>query len=354
MSDVYVALTKGDVDTARTLLDQQGTQGEQGAAGVIRGLIDRDPGIARQAIAGRMALAMGPKNFASAYKAYDSVDRNKDLHPALMRKGMAEARQAGVDASYAEDKNIAELQKMDAETSKLTSDAEVNRRKLEIDRLRAKSAGMSAGAQKRKLELEIAEKERKELKAARGKEVHIDLLSENFDRTISTIDRIRNNPFLHKALGGIQGADFYPNTLADMLDPWSDSTQVQSLIADIEMLQSGQMIDNLVESKSFGAVFGALNKTEGKNITYYKHNLSRKQSGPEFLRVLDGLEKTVLGSRRRMAKMHGIEETPPETPEAEMSPEDATEAVRRYAPHTMQPPAPQLRRNEYGVSGGDF
>ena len=131
--------------------------------------------------------------------------------------------------------------------------------------------------------------------------------------------------------GPIQGSRFYPTTLVGAVLPGQDGDLRADALADIELVKSQQFIDNFIDIKEQGLVFGSLDKSEGSKIQGYITNMTTAKSDSAFVEGLIGIQNVLMGAADRRADKVGQPRTIRKTPEAKTDADQLDEWYKKLS-----------------------
>lgn len=315
-AQVYNAVSSGNTDAAKNLLDQKIVALENSGKDptklqAIRTALDQDPQVV-QAQLGLVLSSLDPERWSKMATEVRAAQKA----PAELSEAQAKAHKAAVDAKFAESNAALDLEKKGWDITKVQEDIKIAKRNAAIAAANNAIAKETNDLRRSELRLKVRDMEQARDNAVREKAAEVSTAYSGIDNSLNTIDRVLKNPELDNVLGSLEGKDFYPNNLVAMLRPGADSDVRADAIAGIETITSQAFLNNLMEAKAKGATFGALTEREGDRLVNYVTNLSRKQSEGQFRQNLIEAQRLLLKSRKTIAEKSGIPETVPDTPEA--------------------------------------
>lgn len=317
---VYQAL-QTNPEVAKQMADERITA-EENAGGdttelkQIRGLMDQDPAAAANYLAFTLS-SVDPDKWSKM-----SVERRAEaMAPAELSAKQSAAQKAAVEANFAESNAVQDLAKGGWDIAKVQNDIQVSRQNAQIAAMNAAVAREESETKRQELRMKIEDKKRERETTVREKAAEIEGVRAGIDNSLSTIDRLLQNPELDNILGAVEGSAFYPSTLIGLASPFSDADQRADATADLQTIQSQSFLNNLVEAKEKGATFGALTEREGERLVGAVRNLSAKQSEEQFRANMSEVQRLLLKSRGRLADKYGVPETLPDRPSVQTTPE---------------------------------
>ena len=291
----------------------------------IRQALDRNPEMVKSQLAFTLS-SVDPEK----WQKVASEMRNRDLAPSQLSASQSKAREAAVNADFAESKAVADLQKKGWDVFKLQEDAKIAKENTRIAALNANLKRAKNELQREQLQVKLDEMKRKRDDAINEKVAGAEQARLGIDNSLNTIDRVLKNPELPNVIGSLEGARFYPSTLMGILNPFADADRRADATADIETIQGQQFLDNLMAAKERGAAFGSLTEKEGAKLEGYIASLKTRQSEGQFIDNLKEIQRLLLKSRGVLAQKTGIPESIPDTPNVETTPEQLEELLRLY------------------------
>ena len=355
-TQVYAALQSGKPEVAQQLLLEQseayansGMEQEAKTAKVIAEMVKLNPAAALTSAGLMLAATMGPEKFTESFTSLQNEQRNAAKAPAELSEAQSKASKAAVDSKYAESNAVKDLEKKGWDIFKIQEDVKIAK---ENARIAAASAGLAREGndlKRQELGLKIDEMKRTRDETVRTRMSELTTMRSGIDNSLNTIDKVLKNPELDNILGSVQGSDYYPHTMASMINPMSDSDERADALALVETVQSQAFLNNLMEAKAKGATFGSLTEKEGARLEAYVSNLRRKQSPKQFKASLTEAQRLLLKSRATASKLYGVPDTIPDTPAAAGS-TDIDALLRKYGnPASGSPTAPAPKA---GATGG--
>jgi hypothetical protein len=323
-TQVYAAVQSGRGDIAAKLLRDRATamrnSGEEDKAGVSEAmakLVEQHPESFKTTAGLMLSSVMGPDKFADTFGKLGSESRATEQAPADLAKKQAEATKSGVDAKYAEQGALLDLEKKGWDITNIREDIGI---KKEANRIAAMNA--AANRENNSLKREELGLKIKEARAAlddkvRAKAAEAESSAGSIDNSLNTIERIKNNPSLDSVIGSFQGR--VPAIFSD---------EANDAIALIDTLGSQAFLSQVSQMKGQGA----LSDAEGKKLQSALTNLSRNQSEKQFRANLDDASRLLAKGRDNLAKKTGVPLSRPDTPAMQPSASDIDALVKKYLP----------------------
>lgn len=336
-SGVYAALEAGENEIARDLMLEQAeayrNAGRGQDAKVLEDLArvtELNPETAKTSTGLFLAVAMGPDKFADTFTKLQGERRTQQLQPSEMTKAQADALKAAVAANFAESEAALDLQKKGWDITKIQEDIKIAKENTKIAALNAQIQRETNELKKQELEQKLEDAKRKRAEEIRTKTSELASYQASIDNSVSTIDRLLQNPELNNILGAVEGSKFYPSTLVGLVSPFSNADQRADAMADLETIQSQSFLNNLMQAKAQGGTFGSLTEKEGERLVGAVQSLKTKQSEAQFRNNLGEIQRLLMKSREAAAKKFGIPGTIPDTPNVEATPDDITSITDYY------------------------
>jgi len=336
-SNVYAALEADRPEIAVQLLEEQaeaaansGDAESAKAARTMVELVKNSPQTAKTSVALRLSGMMGPEKFTETFTKLQGERRTQQLQPSEMTKAQAEAHKAAVAANFAESEAALDLQKKGWDITKIQEDINIAKENTRIAALNAQIQRETNELKKQELQQKLEDAKRKRAEEIRTKTSELASYQASIDNSVSTIDRLLQNPELDNILGAVEGSKFYPSTLIGLVSPFSDADKRADAMADLETIQSQSFLNNLMEAKAQGGTFGSLTEKEGERLVGAVQSLKTKQSEKQFRNNMAEIQRLLMKSRDAASKKYGIPGTIPDTPNVQNTPEDITSITDYY------------------------
>ena len=269
--------------------------------------MDQDPKAAQAGI-GLWLAGSDPKRWDETTTAFEArakkeAERQKAEFQSV--ESRAKAQKAAVDSRFAESNALLDLQKKGYDITKIQQDisfAKENQRIAMID----KQLQREEDALRRKeLEGKLADAQAARDSAVRQKTADAESAVAAIDNSLTTIQRVINNPAWRDVVGSFEGGEWIgePLTLLD--------DKEQDAIAAIETLGSQVFLTN---AKQFGSTAG-LTEKEGVKLQASLASLTRKQSEESFQKNLEEADRLMRKARSNLFRRSGMPETRPDIPQ---------------------------------------
>lgn len=333
-TEVYSALAAGDNDLAHQVLNQQaeayknsGMEKEAKTLTDLGELVKLHPETAKTSTALFLASAMGPDKFVETFGKLESERRESALEPSKLTTAQSEARSAATKADFAASDAAIDLQKKGWDIYKIQEDTKIAK---ENNRIAAMKAGIDRETndlKRQELQTKLDDAKIARDQAVRDKTANVESTRGTIDNSLSTIDRVLNNPQLNDVLGSLEGGwmGAAKNVLSD---------EAQNVIADIETIKSQTFLTQLQKLKdasSTGASgLGALSEKEGERLINGIQSLNRKQGEKQFEDNLKEVQRLLLKTRKNLVDKYGVPDTIPDTPNAAPSAEEIDALVKKH------------------------
>lgn len=324
-SQVYAAVQSGKPDIAQDILLKQaaayrnsGDEKEAKAAETWAAMAKDHPDTFKTTAGLMLSSALGPEKFAATYGALGSEGRAQEQAPGTLRKvnadadtAVSEAKKRGVEAKYAEQGALLDLEKKGWDVKKIKADIDIARESSRIAAMNA-AANREGNALKRdELKLKIADAVSARDEKVREKVSKAESGLNAMDNMLNTITRLENNPSLNNVVGSIEGR--LPSVLSD---------SGADAIALIDTIGSQAFLSQVPNV----AGMGSLSNAEGEKLQSALQNLSRRQSETQFRANLAEAKRLVNKGRASVSKRYGVPLTSPDTPAAAAAPSARTAA----------------------------
>lgn len=306
-TQVYAATQSGRHDIAERLLRDRsaalrnaGDEDQAKQTEVIAELMKLDPNGAERTV-GLMLSSVDPDKFAETFSKLGGEQRAQDQAPADLAKKQADAAKAGIDAKYAEQGAVLDLQKKGWDIKAIQEDIDIRRDANRIALMNAQSNREGNTLRREELKLKVQEARTALDDKIRGKVADAEASATSIDNSLNTIERIKGNKSLDDVLGAIEGR--MPAVLSD---------EAANAIALIETLGSQAFLSQVANLKGMGA----LSNAEGEKLQAALTNLSRVQGEPQFRSNLDDAARLLKKGRETLSKRTGVPLGAPDTPAA--------------------------------------
>lgn len=309
---VLAALATGRGDVAAEVLRARATalrnSGDEQNAKVTEALAEaalQSPDILKQATALRIAALPGGDKVIEGIAKLGGERRADELQPSAVEKAQAEAVTAGVEAKYAEQKSLLDLQKKGWDIKKIAADIDIAKAANRIAAMNAATSRANSETQRQELGLKVQEARMKLDERIREKAAEAETGATSIDNMLNTIERIKGNKSLDDVLGSIEGG------LPAMITSGMDDEESDA-IRLIETLGSQAFLSQIPTMKGQGA----LSNAEGEKLQSALTNLSRAQSEKQFRANLDEAARLLKKGRETLSKRTGVPLGKPDTPAA--------------------------------------
>lgn len=290
-------------------------------------------------------LSVNPngKQAADALASFGSEQRAQELQPSAVTKAGADAATAvstaqktAIDAKYAEQNALKDLEKKGWDIKKITADIEIAREANRIARMNAETSRQTNGLRRQELELEVKKARDALDDKIRTRAADAESAQATTDNFLNTADRVLSlayDPESKKATSTLRAA-------AGPLDSRLPTVQgdVADLEALVETLGSQAFLSQIPTMKGTGN----LSEKEGDKLQAALTNLSLKQSPDQFLANVREAQRLVSKARSNIARKYGVPEAPPDRPARAPLPSGAAPAAPgasiRPAPADSRPP----------------
>lgn len=227
--------------------------------------------------------------------------RAADEAPAVLAKKVADAEKAGIDAKYAEQGAVIDLQKKGWDIKKIQEDIEISKQANRIAAMNAAAAREGNALKREELKLKIAETRQALDDKIRTKVADAEASATTIDNSLNTIERLKRNKSLNDVVGSIEGR--VPSVFSD---------EGADAISLIETLGSQAFLSQATNLKGMGA----LSNAEGEKLQSALTNLRRTQSEEQFRANLDEASRLLKKGRETLSKRTGVPLGSPDTPAA--------------------------------------
>jgi hypothetical protein len=333
-SQVYAALLAGDTDTAYSTLKgfaeayrNSGLKQDADSSDSLAEIIKLHPEHATTTAGLYLASAMGPEKFQETFGKLESERRERALEPSKLTEAQAAAREAATKAKFAESNAVIDLQKKGWDIYKIQEDVKIARENNRIAALNAAASRETNELKRQELQDKLKDAELARDQKVRDTASAIETTRTGIDNSLSTIDRVLNNPSLNDVLGSLEGG-----WVGAAKNVFSD--EAQNAIADIETMKSQTFLNQLKqlkEASSTGASgLGALSEKEGERLINGIQSLSRKQGEAQFTANLKEVQRLLLKTRKGLAEKYGAPDTIPDTPNVQTGAGDIDALIKKY------------------------
>lgn len=329
MAQAYSALLAGNADAARGVVQAQIDARKNSGLDTSHydnalALLNADPKQAQAALGFTLSHINDPKTFATQFGALRGDQRSQELQTDLVRKGAsdadaaaAEATTKGVQAKYADQGALLDLQKKGWDIKAIQSDMQYKRDQTRIETMKVALGKADNDLKRKELELKINDAVTARDDKLRAKVADAESAASNIDNMLNTIKRVQAHPALKDVVGSIEGRDLYPNTLAaaaTTVTPYglvsSSGDERADAIALINTLGSQAFLSQVPSMKGQGS----LSNAEGEKLQAALTNLSRKQSEGQFNANLNEAARILTKARNTVSKRYGVPLGNPDTP----------------------------------------
>jgi len=306
----FNAIRNGAPDVAKKIVDDQITANQNAGRDVtqfkiMRQALDSAPDL----IGANLGLALSAVD-PDKWAKMAGEQRTAEKAPSELQQSQAEAKTKGVQAQYAEQKAIWDLEKV---KNDIASDKEKNR----IAALNAAISRETNVLKRQELGLKIQEMQDKIGTEARQRVSDLESGRATIDNFLNTADRLLQNPALPRVLGAIEGR--IPGGSAPFSDKSADA------IALINTLGSQAFLSQIPAMKGTGS----LSNAEGEQLRAALTNLSRAQSEQQFTDNVKEAQRLMLKARATLTKKYGAPDSIPDTPSARPSGGKSTDDILR-------------------------
>ncbi len=307
-TQVYAALQTGHPEIAQKLLDQQteamknsGNDADAQHTDVMSKLIGINPTAAKTNVGLMLSSITGVDKFAETFGKLGAEQRAGEQAPAELAEKEAKATKAGVDAKYAEQTALLDLEKKGWDITNIKEDIGIKKEANRIAAMNAAANREGNALKREELGLKVQEARNSLDEKIRGKVAEAESAATNIDNSLNTIERIKTNKSLDSVLGSVQGR--LPAVLSD---------EANDAIALIDTLGSQSFLSQVAQMKGQGA----LSDAEGKKLQAALTNLSRNQSETQFRANLDEASRLLKKGRETLSKRTGVPLGSADTPSA--------------------------------------
>lgn len=305
---VLAALQSGRADIAAQVLRDQATalrnSGDERGAQLHEAMAqtaETSPDMLKQATALRIAAMPGGDKVIESIAKLGTERRAEELQPSAVKEADAKAAKAAVDAKYAEQSAITDLQKKGWEIKQIQEDIGIKKEANRIAAMNAATARANSDTERKSLELKVQDARMALDEKIRAKAAEAETGAASIDNMLNTIERIKKNPRLDAVVGSWEGRM-----------PALASDQSADAIALIETLGSQAFLSQIPAMKGQGA----LSNAEGEKLQAALTNLSRAQSEDQFRANLDDAARLLKKGRETLSKRTGVPLPKPDTPAA--------------------------------------
>lgn len=306
--EVLSALSIGRGDVAAQALRDRATAlrnsgDEQGAKlhEAMAEAAEKTPDMLKQATALRLAAVPGGDKVIEGIAKLGAESRAQELQPAAVKTAEAKATSAAVDAKYAEQGAMLDLQKKGWDIQAIQEDIGIKKEANRIAAMNAATSRANSDTQRQELALKVQDARMKLDEKIREKAAEAETGAASIDNMLNTIERIKANPRLDDVVGAWEGRV-----------PSLGNDQSADAIALIETLGSQAFLSQIPAMKGQGA----LSNAEGEKLQSALTNLSRAQSEEQFRKNLDEAARLLKKGRETLSKRTGIPLGKPDTPAA--------------------------------------
>lgn len=340
-SQVYSALLAGDNDTAYSTLKgyaeayrNSGMTQDADSSDALAEIIKLHPEHAKTTAGIYLASAMGPEKFQETFSKLESERRERDLEPSKLSEAQAAARTAATKADFAQSEAVMDLQKKGWDIYKIQEDVKIAKENNRIAAMKAAADKETNDLKRQELQDKLKDAQLARDQKVRDTAASVEQSRSTIDNSLSTIDRLLQNPALNDVVGSAQGATVVGETL-NTINPlkWNSDDRANA-IADIETIKSQTFLNQLQQLKNSSATgasgMGALSEKEGERLMNGIQSLTRRQSEEQFRSNLGEVQRLLLKSRKGLVDKFGVPDTVPDTPNAKASPNEVDDLVKKY------------------------
>jgi hypothetical protein len=331
-SQVYSALLAGDHDTAYSTLKgyaeayrNSGMTQDADSSDALAEIIKLHPDTAKTTAGVYLASAMGPEKFQETFSKLESERRERDLEPSKLTEAQAAARAAATKADFAQSEAVMDLQKKGWDIYKIQEDVKIAKENNRIAAMKAAADKETNDLKRQELQDKLKDAQLARDQAVRDRVASVEQSRGTIDNSLSTIDRVLQNPALNDVIGSMEGSSLYPHLLSD---------NAQNAIADIDTIKSQTFLTQLQNLKNASATgasgLGALSEQEGERLMNGLQSLSRKLGEDQFRANLGEVQRLLLKSRKGLVNKYGVPDTIPDTPQVKASPEEVEAILKKH------------------------
>lgn len=273
-----------------------------------------NPALALGKIQAMLAVNPNGKDAAESLAKFGSEARADRKFPSELAKSEAEAAKAGVEARYAEQQAVLDLQKKGWDIRHIQADIDLRRDANRIAAMNAAASREGNTLKREELGLKIQEARSALDDKIRSKVAETEGAAASIDNALNTIQRIKTNKSLDSVLGSFEGR--MPAVFSD---------DASDAIALIETLGSQTFLSMIPAMKGTGS----LTEREGDKLQSALTNLSRTQSETQFRANLDEASRLLKKGRETISKRTGVPLGAPDTPAEPGSRPPLSSFVRR-------------------------
>jgi hypothetical protein len=343
-SQAYASLLAGDNDTAANLLTSyaeayknSGMTQDADAATNMAALIKAHPETAKTTAGLFLANAMGPDKFTENFSKLEAERRNTDLEPSTLSKAQSDARTAATTAKFADSNAAIDLQKKGWDIYKIQEDVKIARENNRVAAMTAAAAKETNDLKRQELQDKLKDAQMARDQTVRDRATAIETSRGTIDNSLSTFDRLLNNPALDDIVGSVQGG--MAGEVVNTLNPvkWNSDERANAQ-ADLDTIKSQTFLTQLQQLKNASASgasgLGALSEKEGDRLINGIQSLATKQGEKQFRDNAGEMRRLLLKARKSITEKYGVPDTIPDTPNVQTSPEDIDALVKKYSTPT--------------------
>lgn len=309
---IFTAMESGYNDIAKSILDEE-IQAAQNAGQDVRMLsrireqMETDPQAAKAGI-GLYTAGSNFDGWKKANEAFQSQAAEQAKREKLQfesAESRAKAQKAAVDSRFAESNALLDLKKKGYDITKIQQDISFAKENQRIAMIDKKLQREEDALRRKELEGKLADAQAARDSAVRQKAADAESAVAAIDNSLTTIQRVINNPAWRDVVGSFEGGEWIgePLTLFD--------DKEQDAIAAIETLGSQVFLTN---AKQFGSTAG-LTEQEGVKLQASLASLTRKQSEESFQKNLEEADRLMRKARSNLFRRSGMPETRPDIPQ---------------------------------------
>jgi hypothetical protein len=293
---LYSAIKNGAVDVAKQMLQTRlaGLENSGAPAREIQAvramsqLIDQNPQmVAGQALA-VLQTAPGGDKILSAIATGGKEQREQDLQPSLVRKGVADAGAAEVKARFAESEAVLDLEKKGWDIKKIKEDIDINKQNARIAAMNASLAREGNALKRQEIQMKMDDAIAARDEKVRGKVAEATTAINAVNSTAGVFnDILSDEDTLRAAVGTSAWRGSIPGT------------KTRSMAGKLEQLQ------NMMTAENLGLLKGAMSDNDIKFLRNISTNLDRYQDEDSFLSEMKRVGKNLAKAQNQIAKKYG-------------------------------------------------
>lgn len=333
ISTIAAALQSGRPDVALSKIDERiaamKTGGQDTSAlTFLRDRIQRDPRQAHGDVLNVLAGLPGGDKVLENLGKIGTEARAAELQAPTVAKAVADASTAqstaqktAIDAKYAEQNALKDLEKKGWDIKKIAADIDIAREANRIARMNAETSRTTNDLRRQELDIKVKEARSALDEKIRTRAAEAESAQATTDNFLNTADRVlalAYDPQSKQATSTLRAA-------AGPLDSRLPTVQgdVADLEAIVETLSSQAFLSQIPMMKGTGN----LSEKEGDKLQAALTNLSLKQSPEQFLANVREAQRLVSKVRSNIARRYGIPESPADRPARAPLPSGAAPAA---------------------------